>query len=229
MNDTATLFDDYLRRLNAAAHDLPGGQREELLAQIREHLDELRATLDAEDEVGAREALDRLGDPSHIVLEATDRADGTAMGTSGTVGPAPTRGKVRTPVFEMIAVILLLVGGFVFGVGWIAGAVMTWVSTQWTVRDKLLGTLVWPGGLAAVGLVGSTLPTQYCSGGSSAGFDEAGSAQHIETVPESCSGFALPQWLGIPVAVVLVLAPIVVAGYLLRRATAAKARAALRE
>jgi hypothetical protein len=152
MNDAATRFDDYLRRLERAAQKLPASRREELLSQIREHLDEVKATLSPNDDRGAREAIERLGDPEHIVFEATDPgapADG-ARPVAADEGPPPA--KTRTPVFEMIAVILLLGGGFLLGVGWIAGAVMTWVSTRWSVPDKLLGSLVWPGGLAAVWL-----------------------------------------------------------------------------
>jgi hypothetical protein len=45
---------------------------------------------------------------------------------------------------------LLLLGGFLFGVGWIAGLYGLWRSKVWSVGDKILGTLVWPGGLATV-------------------------------------------------------------------------------
>ena len=43
---------------------------------------------------------------------------------------------------------LLLVGGFLWGVGWLVGVVLLWLSDAWTARQKLLGTLVVPGGLA---------------------------------------------------------------------------------
>ncbi|HZQ81620.1 MAG TPA: hypothetical protein VFB25_06560 [Gaiellaceae bacterium] len=48
---------------------------------------------------------------------------------------------------ETATILLLLVGGFILGVGWLAGVVMLWLSDVWSVRDKVLGTLVLPGGL----------------------------------------------------------------------------------
>ncbi|MEQ4209506.1 hypothetical protein [Actinopolymorpha sp. B9G3] len=217
MNDAATVFDDYLRRLEGAAQKLPASRREELLSQIREHLDEVKTTLAPNDDRRAREAVERLGDPEHIVLEAMDSgapADG-ARPVAADEGPPPAN--TRTPVFEMIAVILLLGGGFLLGVGWIAGAVMTWVSTRWSVLDKLLGSLVWPGGLAAVWF-SMSITTKTCTEYIDTDFDEAGKPQTTETLTRSCSGFALPEWLGTPLLVILLLAPIAVALYLLRRA-----------
>jgi hypothetical protein len=41
----------------------------------------------------------------------------------------------------------------VFLVGWLVGVVLLWSSTVWTLRDKLIGTLVIPGGLATALIV----------------------------------------------------------------------------
>ena len=35
-------------------------------------------------------------------------------------------------------------------VGWFVGVGLLWSSATWRLRDKLLGTLVWPGGLLAL-------------------------------------------------------------------------------
>ena len=48
---------------------------------------------------------------------------------------------------ETVAIVLLLVGGFFYAVGWLAGVALLWLSRVWTRRDKLIGTLVVPGGL----------------------------------------------------------------------------------
>ena len=48
---------------------------------------------------------------------------------------------------EIATVVLLLAGGFLAGIGWIVGVVLLWISPRWRLSDKLLGTLVWPGGL----------------------------------------------------------------------------------
>ena len=42
---------------------------------------------------------------------------------------------------------LLLIGAFLAVVGWVVGVVLLWRSRVWTLRDKLIGTLLWPGGL----------------------------------------------------------------------------------
>lgn len=44
--------------------------------------------------------------------------------------------------------ILLPLGSFAFGVGWLVGLILLWSSRMWTIRDKLIGTLIVPGGLA---------------------------------------------------------------------------------
>jgi hypothetical protein len=49
---------------------------------------------------------------------------------------------------EWAAVILLPLGGFAFGIGWLVGLILLWSSRLWTTRDKLIGTLIVPGGLA---------------------------------------------------------------------------------
>jgi uncharacterized membrane protein len=129
---------DYLERLRDAARSLPRGRRDDLLADIESHLAESAPAGASEAEV--RTALDRLGDPDQIV--AAERDDDNE--------PKRRRGGL-----EWAAIILLLIGGIVIPfVGWIVGALLLWVSHAWTLRDKLIGTLVLPGGLlAAVVLV----------------------------------------------------------------------------
>jgi hypothetical protein len=50
-------------------------------------------------------------------------------------------------------VILLPLGGFAFGVGWLVGLVLWWSSRLWTTREKLIGTLIVTGGIATALLV----------------------------------------------------------------------------
>jgi hypothetical protein len=60
-------------------------------------------------------------------------------------GLAPREGGV----LEVFALIGLLIGGLVIPVvGWFVGVALLWGSRAWTTREKLLGTLVVPGGLA---------------------------------------------------------------------------------
>jgi hypothetical protein len=129
---TDELVADYLERLNAELRDLPRERRRELVDEISGHIAEARAELDPDDELAVRELLDRLGEPEEIAAEA-----------------APRQAVHRRAGWKEIgALILLPIGGIVVPVvGWFAGAVLLWVSDAWSTRDKLLGTLLFPGGL----------------------------------------------------------------------------------
>jgi hypothetical protein len=59
--------------------------------------------------------------------------------------------------------VLLLFGGFLALIGWLVGLVLLWSSPRWTVVDKLVGTLVLPGGLASALLLGSATWGEGCS------------------------------------------------------------------
>ena len=93
-------------------------------------------------------------------------------------------------MIEVLAVLLLLIGGVVIPVlGWLVGLVLLWASSAWTTERKLLGTLVLPGGLIPAAMLGLM-----------------------------AARVTLPPWAGVPLILVLVAAPIVVAAVLLRSA-----------
>jgi hypothetical protein len=71
---TEPLVDDYLRRLEAAAAALPTHRRDELISEIRDHLDEGLRQSATSDEVAVRNLLERLGPPEEIVSAATESA-----------------------------------------------------------------------------------------------------------------------------------------------------------
>jgi hypothetical protein len=112
--------------------------------------------------------------------------------------------------YDAITVFLLLVGGVILPVvGWVAGAVMLLVSRRWTFRDKLVGLLVWPGGLAlAAGLI-VLAPTRQC-----VYVDDSAGHRH----GGECTGATIPGWLGIPLLVLAIIGPLLTAIYLARRA-----------
>jgi len=66
--------------------------------------------------------------------------------------------EARSGLAETLAIVLLLFGGFFFVVGWLVGVVLLWTPGSWRLPDKLLGTLVFPGGLTLVVPLAS-LPT----------------------------------------------------------------------
>lgn len=67
---------------------------------------------------------------------------------------------------DTLTIGLILIGGVVLPViGWVIGVVRLWRSNTWELREKLLGTLLIPGGLMAPGLLlGLGEPDKSCSG-----------------------------------------------------------------
>jgi hypothetical protein len=144
MRSTADkLVADYLGRLDRELAGLPRSRRRELVEEISAHIAEARTGIEPDDELGTRQLLERLGDPEEIAAEAVGRYGGE---------PAPNRWK------EIAALILLPIGGVLLPViGWFIGLVLLWVSDAWNTRDKLVGTLLFPGGLlipVALGVLG---------------------------------------------------------------------------
>jgi hypothetical protein len=55
---------------------------------------------------------------------------------------------------EWSTIVLLMLGAFFVGIGWFVGVYALWRSKVWTVPEKLIGTLFWPGGLVTGMFVG---------------------------------------------------------------------------
>jgi len=70
MAEGDALCEDYLGRLKAALSEVPARDREQILIQIRDHLDEARAALPVQTQDGVQDILDRLGPPEDIALAA---------------------------------------------------------------------------------------------------------------------------------------------------------------
>ena len=194
---------DYLRRLERAAADLPGDRRQDLLMGIREHIAAARAAGEASDEAEVRTLLDRLGDPQDIVAAACE--DGRVTGGGG-----PRRAGIT---LELAAVLMLTAGSFVPVVGWLVGVVLLWTSRLWRLREKVLGTLVVPLGPGGVLLLGGLLPfgSEECSSAPV----PVGSSLVPTTV---CTSSGPPEWLAAVAMAVLLVASVVVPVILLRTA-----------
>lgn len=165
--------------MSTAADDAVADYLEAHIAQARAELE------DPLDEIAVRNVLERLGDPQQIAAEEI----GTAPAAPApSIMPAlPSNGAAWR---EPAAIVLLLFGAFAGGVGWLVGVVLLWASPRWTRGDKLLGTLLWPGGLVASFLVvafylGAGDPATRCFGAAtSGGFScvdsgGSGSATHV--------------------------------------------------
>jgi uncharacterized membrane protein len=154
------LVADYLGRLRAAASRLPEDRRDDLVGEIATHIAEARAAGPAEASeypAHVRNVLERLGDPEDIVRAADQPAgafDSYASGTATAAAPSDRAGQgAGLGALEISAIVLLLLGGFLAGIGWLAGVVLLWMSPRWRTGDKVLGTLVWPGGLLVPGVI----------------------------------------------------------------------------
>jgi hypothetical protein len=180
------LVADYLKRLRRAARTMPRARRRELLDEITAHIAEARAT----GEVPLQRVLDDLGDPKDIA------ATGSARKPLG--------------VREIAAVVLLLIGGFIFLAGWVVGLVLLWASPRWRWPDKLLGTLVWPFGYlgALYGLLAGAFTNAANNAGSYCG----------DGCTSTSPGGGMPQWLGVLILVAVFAAPIAMAVWLVLRA-----------
>jgi hypothetical protein len=191
MTSTADrLIDDYQRRLRSELRALPRARRRELEEEIGEHIAEARAGLDVESEAEVRTMLERLGDPADIAAEARQRW-----------GARPA----KTGWQEVAALVLLPIGGVVLPVvGWFVGVVLLWTSQAWSMRDKVIGTLVVPGGLLLpLTLLLYSGSTQTCVE-TSTGFEE-------------CTTGGGTSWGAVVVVALLFLAPLATTAYLAQR------------
>lgn len=147
----------YLARLEAAAARLPDWRREELVAEIRSHLNEALLSAADGDDAAVYAAVDRLGDPADIVAAeggAPRADDGPPASPPYGAPPGPPPGWQRVvdepqrglgagwgPV-ELVAVIGLAVGVLTGGIGLLVGIVCTWISDRWTTREKVVATVI---------------------------------------------------------------------------------------
>ena len=127
----SALVADYLRRLERAAAPLPQSRRAELVAEIREHIDDALLEAGAADDVAVRNVLERLGRPEEIAAAA---------------GPAERRSG-RLELAAMIALAIPFLG-------WFVGIVLVGASRAWTGREKAVGValVLVPAVLLALGL-----------------------------------------------------------------------------
>jgi uncharacterized membrane protein len=107
--------------------------RAEILEGINEHI-QVELSKSEQHDVG--EILSGMGSPRAIAAAA--------------VSDEPRRPK--KPGTEWLVLLLLSLGGFALGIGWCVGVALLWASRSWTRRQKLIGTFVVPGGLAAAWL-----------------------------------------------------------------------------
>lgn len=117
----------------------------------------------------------------------------------------PAAGKL-----EWMTVFVLPLGGIVIPVlGWLVGVALLWASKVWTFREKVLGTLLVPGGLAAIPIIALVAASSETSCGGGTG--------HAASV---CTSTAppLPNLVSIPLLAILTIAALAIPVFLGRRA-----------
>ena len=193
---TATSVDNivgrYLAALEQELRSLPAPRRREVVQEIAGHIAAAREELAAETDADVLNILDRVGDPIEIAADARDR-----------FGVQERRSNWR----EVAAIILLPFGGVIIPVaGWFVGVFLLWVSDAWTRRDKLIGTLIVPGGLL--------LPLMLLTLGAST---HGQGCYSINGGPRNCTGGSGTNVLLIVLLSMLLAAPLAVALYLALR------------
>ena len=193
------IVEGYLARLEAALRGIPASRRQEILEEVRSHIAEARAGLATESDADLLNILDRLGDPVEVAGSAARSPDAQPARFAGLLEIGAL---VLTPLL------------------WPAGVILLWASPAWTTREKLIGTLVPPGGywlLLPLLWLGTWLAITPAGG---RGCVTSGTGQAARTV---CTSFGAPGWAVVTadvVAAVVVVAALVlpvVAGIFLAR------------
>jgi len=182
------LIAGYLARLADAAKALPQGPRTELLDDMRRHIAEARGRESGEEnDATILNILDRLGEPSVVVAETRERL--------GLQAVQP----YRPGILEIGALILLVLF-------WPIGVVLLWISPAWNLRDRLIGTLLPPGGFMGVLIFGLSVAT--VQGPSCGGTTQFGALN------EMCSPTAEQTAFAAIVGILLLILPLITTAYL---------------
>lgn len=138
---------DYLSAVEGEASALPADRRQELLADLAEHIEVTRAERPG---TAIGEVLAELGDPRTIAATALAESGGGAAPARSGAGAPARRGKVH-PLVPLLMLTLALPLGMVFSneqgslVGGLlraVGAVLLCTSVHWAGVGKLAGVLL---------------------------------------------------------------------------------------
>ncbi|MEX0869062.1 MAG: hypothetical protein WD011_05260 [Nitriliruptoraceae bacterium] len=122
---------------------------------------------------------------------------------------------------HILAVFLTTIGttvalpllGIAAPLAWVIGVGLVWTRRGWTTGERALLTMVWPGG-TALPLVIAVTAARTCVSTASSGLDGSVGPGVGDAV---CTGFALPQAIGVPLFVAMVAAPLIVGAMALIR------------
>ena len=199
------LVHEYLGRLDTALMGVPAARREEILEEISNHIADERSQLHDDSDAAVLNLLDRVGDPAEVAAAARGDLETT---------PRPAR---RIGAVEVLALVLT-------PLVWPAGVILLWLSPAWKARDKLIGTLVPPGGYLFLLFLPALLLLSLQP--SSDGGCVTVSDSNGNVISHSCTGVAgMPVWqqdiiqaAGIGLFLLLLVLPVLTAIYLAYRA-----------
>ena len=189
------IINEYLARLESALAPVAPPRRVELMNDIRAHITEARAELVNETDADILNILDRLGDPAEMAA-AEERAE-----------PAPPSRR-ESRGLEIAAIVLLLLF-------WPFGVILLWVSNAWTTREKLIGTLVPPGGYIGAMVFGAFVAWGTVSASCSTMTDDLGRV--ISSTCPSDGVQAAIDVVALLLALIYLVGPILSAAFLASR------------
>lgn len=131
-NRASHMIQEYLDRVSSQLGDLPAGDREEILMDLRAHIEESLGDLSTASGADVRNTLGRLGDPGELAREARTRS-GASQGSEPE--PAETRLDKTPSALEVASIILT-------AILWPIGVVLAWISPRWLIRDKTIATVI---------------------------------------------------------------------------------------
>ncbi len=132
----------YLAAVEARLAHLPADQSEEILFGVREHIAEALARGGQ----SAAEVLASLGSPDDVLTGySADTPQPVAHQTASQ--PAARSSFQSSTLWVVATAILLPFGIFAAGVGYLFGLAGLWMGTRWKVWEKIVGTLLFPGGV----------------------------------------------------------------------------------
>lgn len=204
---------NYLATIEARLAQLPSEQSEEIMFGVREHI---------------AEAIERGGQSTAEILAGLGSPDDIAAGMAdaGAQAPGPVQ-QLPSYQFQQLpqpaprhqastlwvvaTCILLPFGAFMAGVGWLFGVAGLWMGTRWKTWEKIVGTVVLPGGLFGSMFLLSTGVWQSSGSTSSVSV----SPMDGSTTPMDAGTNPLIPAFPTVAAIIVILLPIAVAVYLL--------------
>jgi hypothetical protein len=142
------LIEIYLGQLRAAAWPLPASRRDELVADVRSHIDAALEAQGTRDEAAIRTVLDRLGEPEAIAEAEVGESGATGLGLA-----APSSRDQGAPLaggIEIVALLLFAFGGIVPFIGVATAYALTFLSPRWTRSDRLYASAFLLGAMVVV-------------------------------------------------------------------------------